>query len=81
MPKQVQDLLDIINAADTVIDGATAFANGVPALLAAAAAEALKLGATAAQLQPLTDLSKVMQSKATALATALVTNTPAAPAA
>ena len=78
MNKQIQDLLDIITAADTVIDGATAFANGVPALLAAAAAAALANGATADQLKPVTDLSLQLQSKAATLAAAVVTNTPAA---
>jgi hypothetical protein len=68
-----------IQAATTVIDSATIFANSVPGLISDAVSKALANGATAAQLAPLTDLGTALKAKADALAAAVVANTPAAP--
>jgi len=77
--QQLADLTTVINNAETVIDGATAFANGVPALIASAAAAAIANGATEEEIAPVSQLGVSLQAKADALAAALVANTTAAP--
>lgn len=81
MSDQVQKLQDEITAIETVVDSATAFVNGVPALIQAGVDKAIAAGATAEQLQPLVDLGDALKAKSDALAAAIVANTPAAPAA
>jgi hypothetical protein len=81
MNKTIQDLIDEITSADTIIDGATVFVNGVPGLINTAVQQALANGATAAQIQPVTDLAALMTTKAAALNAAILANTPSAPAA
>ena len=49
-------LMDTLNRARTVADVATAALQGVPALIEAAKAEALRLGASEAELAPFTEL-------------------------
>ncbi len=76
MTADLQPLIDEIKKANTVIDGAVLYIQGVPALLQAAKDEALENGATAAQLQPLTDFGTELEAKAAALEAALTANTP-----
>lgn len=71
MPANLQPLIDEIIEADTVIDGAVAFINGVPGLIATAVTAALANGATADELKPVTDLGDTLKVKAQALKDAL----------
>jgi hypothetical protein len=75
----VQKTIDAVNAADTVIDSATVFINSVPGLIQTSVQQALANGATAAELQPVSDLADTLTAKAGALQAAVVANTPAAP--
>ena len=75
---QIAALTAEVTAADTVIDSATTFIQGVAAQITAAVAAAIADGATAAQLQPLSDLGTTLQAKSQALANAIVAGTPAA---
>lgn len=74
----IQNLIDKINAQEAVDDSAIAFANGVPTLINNAVAAATANGATAEELQPLTDLAASLDAKSQALAAAILANTPAA---
>jgi hypothetical protein len=74
----IQDLTDEITEAESVIDGAVTFVNGVPALIAAAVQAAIANGATAAELAPVSQLGNDLKTKAAALKDALVANTPTA---
>lgn len=80
MNQDVVDLTTEITDADTVIDGAVIFINGVPDLIAAAVAQATANGATAAELAPVATLGKDLKAKADALKAAMLANTPPAPA-
>jgi len=79
MAKPIDDVIAAVTAEDTVIDGAIAFINSVPALITDAVNKALANGATAAELQPLTALAADVTAKKDALAAALTANTPPAP--
>ena len=63
----------------TVIESAVTFIQGVPALIAAAIAQALSAGATPAQLQPLTDLQNGLVTNDATLQEALTAQTPTPP--
>lgn len=77
---QIAALIQEVTDADTTIDVATAFVNGVPQMITDAVAKALANGATAEQLQPLTDLATNFQAiKAKALADAIAANVPPTP--
>jgi hypothetical protein len=82
MPSPVIDqvITDMTNAT-TVEDSAIAFINGVPQMIADAVAKAIENGATAEQLQPVSDVGTQLQAKSDALQAALTANTPAAPSA
>jgi hypothetical protein len=75
--EQIAVLLQEVTDADTTIDVATAFVNGVPKMITDAVAASNALGATQEQLQPLTDLATNFQAiKAKALADAIAANQP-----
>lgn len=74
----LSDEIQAVQNANTVIGSATTLINGFQARLDAAVAEALANGATAAELQPLSDLSVELKTQTQALADAVVANTPAA---
>lgn len=61
----------------TVIESAVALIRGISAQIDGAVAKVLANGATAAQLQPLADLSTAMSTQAQSLAQAVAENTPA----
>lgn len=74
------DLTPVINEMtedETVMDGATTFINSVPGLMQAAVSAAVSNGATADQLQPVSDLATALAAKRAALLAALTANTPA----
>lgn len=72
----IDQTIQTVTEADTVIDGAVVFINSVPTLIQNAVSQALSNGATAAELQPLTQLSTDLKSKSDALKAALLANTP-----
>lgn len=75
--EQIAALIQEVTDADTTLDVATAFVNGVPAMITTEVQKALANGATAEQLQPLTDLANNFQAiKAKALADAIAANQP-----
>jgi hypothetical protein len=74
----IDQLVTDVKAEDDVIDSAVLLINGFKARLDAAVADALKGGATAAELAPLTALSSDIGSKTKALSDAVAANTPAA---
>jgi hypothetical protein len=67
-----------VTNATTVEDSAIVFANGVPGLITAAVNKAVAAGATAAQLQAITDLAAALKAKSSQVADAITANTPAA---
>lgn len=69
-----------VQAQTTVDASATAFINGVPALIADAVAKAQAAGATPAQLQAITDLGAAIDNASGPLVAAVSANTPAATA-
>lgn len=72
----VDALATAVAAEDSLIDSAVALINGIPALIAAAAA-----GSTdPATVQKLNDLQAAIKGKSDALAAALTANTPVTPA-
>ncbi len=71
MPADLQPIIDDMTEADTVMDAAIIFIQGVPSLIQAAVDAALANGATAEQLQPVSDLAAVTKAKADALQAAL----------
>jgi hypothetical protein len=78
--EQIAVLIQEVTDADTTIDVATAFINGVPKMIQDGIDKALADGATSAQLQPLTDLATNFQAiKAKALADAIAANQPPPP--
>lgn len=77
--QSIDDLVASVAALDTVIDSAVALINGFSARLDQGIKDALQGGATAAELQPLTDLKTDVDTKAQALAAAVQANTPPAP--
>lgn len=76
----IDQLTTEVTNADTVMDSATALINGFAGMLQAAVDAALANGATAEQLQPLSDLGNTLQTKSDALAAAVQANTPQASA-
>lgn len=68
-----------ITASDNVIDSAVILINGISSMIANAVTAALANGATAAELQPVSDLTTVLKTKSDALAAAVAANTPAPP--
>ncbi len=80
MPNPVVDAtIAQITASDNVIDSAITLINGIAQMIADAVAAAIAGGATASDLQPLSDLVTVLQTKSAALAAAVQANTPAPP--
>lgn len=75
----LSDEIAAIEKMNTVAKSATELINGVQARLDAAIAAALEGGATAEQLQPVSDLSAALSATADELAAAVAANTPAAP--
>jgi hypothetical protein len=71
MAADLQPIIDDMTEADTVMDAAVIFIEGVPGLIQAAVDASLQNGATAAQLQPVSDLAAVTKTKADALQAAL----------
>ncbi len=69
---QIQANLDVEASAVVLI-------NGISQRITDAVTAALAGGATAAELQPFTDLAAAMKTEADALAAAIVANTPAQP--
>ena len=76
MAADLTDEIASVEEATTVIESAIVLVNKIPALIEQARTAALENGATAAQLQPLSDLSAALRSKAQELADAVVANTP-----
>jgi len=74
----IDNLTAEVTAVTSVDASALAFVQGVPALIAAAVAAAGANGATAAELQPLTDLGNALKAQSDQLAAAITANTPAA---
>ncbi len=79
MAADLQPTIDIMTAADTVMDSAAALIGSFPGLIKTAVDAAIAGGATAAQLQPVTDLGVAMKAKSDALLAAVAANTPSPP--
>lgn len=77
MSADLSQEIEAITAAVTVIDSAIVLVKSIPDLIATAVAAAVENGATAEQLQPLSDLADSLNAKAEALAEAVAANTPA----
>ena len=75
---KIAQLVTDVAAEKTVEDGVVKILTGIPAMIQAAVDAALALGATAAQLKDLTDLSANVQANTAALAAAAATVPPAA---
>ncbi len=75
----IQQLHDQVSASTSVDESAVTFINGIQALIDAAVQQALDNGATAEQLQPLSDLSTAAGAESQALADAILAHTPQAP--
>lgn len=76
MSADLSDEIAAIQQATEVIDSAIVLVNSIPTLIETAVAKAVENGATAEQLQPLSDLSEALKAQADALAAAVVANTP-----
>lgn len=74
----VQPLIDQVKANNDVVDSARTWIEGSVARIQVAVDAALALGATAAELQPLTDEIALQTSKAAAVSAAILANTPGA---
>jgi hypothetical protein len=74
MPADLGPLIAQIQAAEGIEDSATAFITGEAGRMQAAVDAALANGATAAQLQPVTDEVAALKTKSDALAAALAAN-------
>lgn len=75
----IQQLIDDVKANHDVIDSAVLLINGIAQRITDAVAAAMANGATAAELQPLTDLSTSIKAKSQVLADAVAASTPAQP--
>lgn len=75
----VDQAIQVMTNAGTVDDAAIIFINAVPAMVQAAVDAALNNGATASQLQPVSDLAVTLQAKSDAVTAALTANTPTPP--
>lgn len=69
----ITELQADVAAENTVVDGAVTLIEGIPALIAAAVAEAQASGATPEQLAAFGTLADTIKSKSSALATAVAT--------
>jgi len=81
MPSPVVD--SVVNEANqdvTVMEGATTVINGISGMVQTAVDQALANGATAEQLQPVSDVIAVLAEKRAALATAIANVPPGATA-
>lgn len=74
--EQIALLTQEVTDAEGVVDSATTFINGVAGMIQSAVAAAIADGATAAQLQPLSDLGVALETKSQALAAAIAANQP-----
>ncbi len=80
MPNPALDaIIAQVQATDEVLASATLYIKGVPGLIDAAVAKALQNGATAAELQPLTQLSADLKAKSQETTDAIAANTPSTP--
>lgn len=77
MSADLSDEIADIEKSITVAESATKLVNSIPALVEKAKNDALANGATAEQLQPLSDLVATLRAKSQELADAVVANTPA----
>lgn len=77
MSADLSDEVAAVQRATEVIGSATVLINGIGARIDAAVGAALANGATAEELQPLSDLSTELAAKAQELADAVAANTPA----
>jgi hypothetical protein len=73
---QIAALTQEVTDAEGVVDSATTFINGVAGMIQTAVQQAIADGATAAQLQPLSDLGTQLEAKSQALAAAIQANQP-----
>lgn len=71
----IDQVIQQMTAATTIEDGAIAFINGVPGMIQEAVAKAIENGATAEQLQPVSDIGAQLEAKSNALQEALNANT------
>jgi predicted nucleic acid-binding Zn-ribbon protein len=76
--EQIATLTTQVTTATTVEKSAQTLIEGIQARIDAAVTAAIANGATAEQLQPVSDLSAVLDAESTALAAAVQANTPAA---
>lgn len=76
--EQIADLTAEISKATTVERSAEVLINGFSARLDAAVQAAIANGATAEQLQPVSDLGTTLSNESDALQAAILANTPAA---
>lgn len=79
MAKAVDDLVAAVAAKDTVDDSVMVYIAGVPKLVTDAVTAAMANGATAAELAPITAVIADLQARGTAMAAAIVANTPVGP--
>jgi hypothetical protein len=75
----IDQLTAQVTNATTVEESAVTLINGIGARVDAAVAAALANGATAEQLQPVSDLSTALQTESDALAAAVAANPPPGP--
>ncbi|MES2366996.1 MAG: hypothetical protein V4563_14065 [Pseudomonadota bacterium] len=73
----LQSLIDETADVESVLDSATTFITGVPALIDTAVKAAVANGATEAELKPLAQLSADLKTKADAVKAAIAANTTA----
>lgn len=76
--EQIAALTAQVNKATTVEKSAQTLIEGIKARIDAAVAAAIANGATAEQLQPLSDLGTSLDTESDALQAAVVANTPSA---
>jgi hypothetical protein len=74
MAADLSDEIQTIKDTEGVVESATAFINGMAARIQAAVDAALENGATAAELQPVTDEVTALKAKSDALAAAIAAN-------
>lgn len=77
--QMITDLTNTVNRQKTVLDGATAYIEGVPALIQAAIDTAVAAGATPEQLSAFTALLASVEAEVSELEVALTNNTPTPP--
>lgn len=77
--QQIDDLTSKITKATTVETSAKTLIDGIQALITAAVAAAIANGATADQLQPVSDLADILDTESDALQASVTANTPVVP--